>query len=65
MHDALDLIKLSSSVYHNARRDGVLQAVRAGATNGQIAIVLGLSIPDTRDLIDRLRARDRELAGGG
>lgn len=63
MHDALDLIKLSSGVYHYARWHNVLQAVRAGATDGQIAIALGMSIPDTRDLIDRIRARPRALAG--
>ncbi|MFF2721555.1 hypothetical protein [Streptomyces sp. NPDC058011] len=49
LHDAPDLITLSSRAYHYARWHGVLQAVRAGATDGQIAIALGMSMPDTRD----------------
>ncbi|WP_337963881.1 hypothetical protein [Streptomyces baarnensis] len=60
--DALALIRLSSSVYHHARRDGVRQAVKAGATVGEVAIALGMSIADTRVLIGRIRERDRLLA---
>ncbi|MFD4025748.1 hypothetical protein ACFWRV_19870 [Streptomyces sp. NPDC058576] len=63
--DALDLISLSSSVYRYACRDGVRQAVQAGATYREIVLAFGMSISDTQDLIDRIRARDRELAPGG
>ncbi|MFD4130641.1 hypothetical protein ACFXKK_35805 [Streptomyces globisporus] len=56
MDDALNLIKDSSVVYRFARRDGVLGAARAGATDEEIAIALGMSMPETRDLIDHLCA---------
>ncbi len=60
--DALALIRLSSSVYHHARRDAVRQAVKAGATVEEVAIALGMSIADTRVFIGRIRERDRLLA---
>ncbi|MGW6463643.1 hypothetical protein [Streptomyces rubiginosohelvolus] len=61
MDDELNLIKLSSVAYRSARRDGVLRAARAGATDEEIAIALGMPIPETRDLIDHLCVRDAEL----
>ncbi|MFD3819790.1 hypothetical protein ACFWRZ_32415 [Streptomyces rubiginosohelvolus] len=60
--DALDVIRLSRRVYHYVCWDGVRQAVSFGATEGRVAIALGMSIPDTRDLIRRIHERDREVA---
>ncbi|WP_097983006.1 hypothetical protein [Streptomyces sp. f150] len=64
VRDALDLIKASSTVYHDARWYGVHRAMRAGATDWEIAMALGMSITETRHRIDRIRERDRELAEG-
>jgi hypothetical protein len=55
--DALAVLALSTSLYHDAQRDGVRQALRAGATVGEIAIALGISTDDARDLVHRIEAR--------
>ncbi|WP_143060383.1 hypothetical protein [Streptomyces misionensis] len=59
--DALAALALSTSIYHEARWSGVLQAVREGATIEEIAIALGISIDDARDLIHRIQGRELEL----
>ncbi|MFJ8677325.1 hypothetical protein [Streptomyces sp. NPDC093589] len=59
--DALAVLSLSTSIYHDAHWDGVREAVQAGATVGQVAMALGISIDDARDLIRRIKERDREL----
>lgn len=59
--DALAVLALTTNLYHDARRDGVRQAVRAGATISEIAIALGMARDDTRDLVRRIEERDREL----
>ncbi|MEU5971872.1 hypothetical protein [Streptomyces globisporus] len=62
--DALDLIRAGSAVYHDARWYGVQRAVRAGASDWEIALALGMSISETRERIDRIRTRERELDPG-
>ncbi|MFG2768135.1 hypothetical protein [Streptomyces rubiginosohelvolus] len=62
--EALDLIKAGSTVYHDARWYGVQRAMRAGASDWEIALALGSSISDSRWLLDRIRMRERELGPG-
>ncbi|MFD4320497.1 hypothetical protein [Streptomyces sp. NPDC058548] len=58
---ALAVLALTTNLYHDARWDGIRQAVRAGATVPEIALALGMAIRDARDLVHRIEARDREL----
>ncbi|MEW2217602.1 hypothetical protein [Streptomyces globisporus] len=59
--EALDLIRAGSAVYHEARWYGVQRAMRARASDWEIALALGMSISATRERIDRIRTREREL----
>ncbi len=65
VRDALDLIRAGSAVYHEARWYGVQRAMRAGASDWEIALALGMSISETRERMDRIRTRERELGPGG
>ncbi|MFD4595643.1 hypothetical protein [Streptomyces rubiginosohelvolus] len=64
VRDALDLIRAGSAVYSDSRWYGVHRAMRAGATDCEIALALRMSISETRERIDRICARERELAEG-
>ncbi|MCZ1012636.1 hypothetical protein [Streptomyces lydicus] len=61
VEDALAVLALSTSIYHDTHWYGVLQAARAGATNAEIAMALGISIDNAQDLVHRIAKRDREL----
>ncbi|MGW8985063.1 hypothetical protein ACWGQ9_20655 [Streptomyces parvus] len=62
VRDALDLIKVGSTVYSDSRWYGVHRAMQAGATDWEIALALRMSISATRERIDRIRESEREFA---
>ncbi|MFK0132355.1 hypothetical protein ACIQRZ_18620 [Streptomyces rubiginosohelvolus] len=64
VRDALDLIRAGSAVYSHSRWWGVHRAMQAGATDWEIAFALRMSISETRERMDRIRADERELAEG-
>jgi hypothetical protein len=67
--DALAVLALSSKIYYDARWDGIRQALRAGATVGQVAMAMGISMDDARDLAYQDRrtrpVSQAVLQGGG
>ncbi|MET7756063.1 hypothetical protein ABZT27_15315 [Streptomyces sp. NPDC005389] len=60
--DALAVLALTTNLYHDARWDGVRQAVQAGATVDEIALALGMAIHDAHDLVHRIEERDQMAA---
>ncbi|PAZ09337.1 hypothetical protein CLM62_47135 [Streptomyces sp. SA15] len=61
VNDALAVLALSTALYYDARRDGVRQALRVGATVPEVARALGIAIDEAGHLAQRLAEQDRFL----